>query len=196
MSTRTFLSVLIVAGIFSSCKKTSSTTPETVTKPRVGTIWTYRYKTFDGSGIVVSTNNIVYKATSAQTLGGEQWINITDSVNATVFLLNVKTGGLYQYANSASNLFCKYPAAVNDTYNTYNSGGAETFTVSGVDILVSDAPMDDVKVNRYDGVKSGNLTDQVWYNENLWIMKMEKFAPNLMGVYQRNKRWELLSIVY
>jgi len=192
----TLLLACFISGFVSSCKKSSpAATAPAVTKPRVGTVWKYRYKTFDGAGVVYTTTNIIYKASSEQTLGGEKWLNITDSTNATVFLLNVKTGGLYQYANNTSNLLCKDPAAVNDAYTSYNEGSAEDFTTKEVSVLLA-APINDVTVNRYEGVKGGNLTDIYWYNSDLWMVKREFYKVNLMGFWHINKRWELTAITY
>lgn len=73
---------------------------------------------------------ITHKAKSEENIGGEKWLKIADvGADTTVYFLNTKAGGLYQYTNNNSYLLCKHPAVVNDTYNTFNNGSAEGFTV-------------------------------------------------------------------
>lgn len=139
-------------------------------KPKLGTTWTYRYSTFYSFGGLFSSKMVTLKAKTEEILGGETWLNIVDmDADTTVYLLNTKTDGLYQYTNGNSYLFCKYPAALNETYNTYNKGEIEDFTVKGVNDSISTA-IGRVPVNYYEGIKNGLLIDLVWYNDNAWIV--------------------------
>ena len=149
----------------------------TAQKPKLGTRWTYRYYTYYGygSGGLATSAIIELKAKSEDVLNGEKWLNIVDmATDTTVFLLNEKTGGLYQYTNSKSYLFCKDPAVVNDTYNTFNNGGPENFVVKNVkDTLITG--IGNIPTNYYEGSKDGYIVDQVWYNENAWIVKKQVY---------------------
>ena len=95
-----------------------------------------------------------YKAKSEETIGGEKWLRIVDTdTDTTAYLLNIKTDGLYQYTNNGSYLLCKYPAAVNDMYTTFNDGSAETFTVRGVNDTLATG-IGDIPLSYYEGVKT------------------------------------------
>ncbi|GAB2841546.1 hypothetical protein [Ferruginibacter profundus] len=182
---KTVLLLLLTGFLCSSCQKEvnglidggGSVIP-VKQKPKVGTVWTYHYYTYNtpGAGGGIKTSIILtLKAKSEDVLGGEKWLNIVDvATDTTVFLLNEKPGGLYQYTNNKSYLLCKDPAAVNDTYNTFNNGSAEDFTVK----LVKDTlptGIGDIPVNYYEGVKLTYLVDQVWYNEYAWIVRKQYF---------------------
>ncbi|MFZ1369919.1 MAG: hypothetical protein WAR78_06040, partial [Ferruginibacter sp.] len=130
------LFTVLGACMISSCQKeidgivNGATTAPANQKPKLGTTWIYRYNTFYSFGGLLSSKFVTLKAKTEEVHGGETWLNIVDmDADTTVYLLNTKTGGLYQYANNNSYLFCKYPAAVNDTYNTFNKGEFEDFTV-------------------------------------------------------------------
>lgn len=140
-------------------------------KPKIGTTWTYNYYTYYSYGGLATSKIIKHRAKNEETLGGERWFNIVDvDADTTVYFLNTKPGGLYQYTNSNSYLFCKYPAAVNDIYNTYNNGGIEDFTVKVVNDTLPTG-VGNVPVNYYEGIKNGILIDLIWYNDNAWIVR-------------------------
>ncbi|MBI3138339.1 MAG: hypothetical protein HYZ15_07125 [Sphingobacteriales bacterium] len=179
---------------FVSCKKDKQ--PDAPTSPRVGTSWTYTYKTFNASGTLSTTSSIRYRAISEETLAGEKWLKLVDSVNNPVFLLRVRANGLNQYANNAAQLLCKDPASVNDAYTSYNEGSDEDFTVTHVNLQL-DLPYFNAIVTRYTGQRAGQTDDILWYNKNLWLAKMEKYVLNTFtGVRHIDKRWELTEIRY
>lgn len=173
-----FFYLLIITALFAStwsCQKELSYLDDGIItpvdqKPKVGTTWTYRYYTYWSYGPLATTRILVYKAKSEETLGGEQWLKIVDvDTDTIVHFLNAKTGGLFQFANSASNLLCKYPAQVNDTYTTFNEGAVEDFTVRGVNDTLATAA-GSIPLSYYEGVKTGSLIDLIWFNENVWIV--------------------------
>jgi hypothetical protein len=184
---KTVFIILLTGFIFSSCQKEvngsidggGSVTP-VKQKPKLGTVWTYRYYIYNTPGAgggIHSTGTLTLKAKSEDVLGGEKWLNIVDiATDTTVFLLNEKSGGgLYQYTNNKSYLLCKDPAAVNDTYNTFNNGSLEDFTVK----LVKDTlptGIGDIPANYYEGVKLTYLVDQIWYNEYAWIVRKQYYV--------------------
>ncbi len=180
---------MLLLGVFllGSCQKEitggiDGTLPVTSQKPKVGTVWTYRYYIYNlvGGGIH-ATSVLTFKAKSEDVLSGEKWLNIVDlAADTTVFLLNEKTGGLYQYVNNSSNLFCKDPAIVNDTYTTFNDRGIEDFTVNGVKDTLSTG-IGDIPTNYYIGIKTAQLIDQLWYNQNAWIVRRHFFFYRAIG---------------
>jgi hypothetical protein len=143
-------------------------------KPKVGTVWTYRYYIYNppvAGGGVHTTEIVKYKAKEELVLGGEKWLNVVNvATDTTIFLLSAKTGGLYQYANNSSNLFCKDPAAIGDTYTSFNDRGVENFTVKGVKDTLQTG-IGDIPANYYEGVKVAKLIDMLWYNEYAWIVR-------------------------
>jgi hypothetical protein len=182
--------VLAAVSLFSSCQKDvavdGGTGPGTNQKPKVGTVWTYRYYVYNppvAGGGIHTTEILKFKAKEEVVLGGEKWLKIVNAANdTTIFLLSAKTGGLYQFANNTSNLFCKDPAAIGDTYTSYNDNGVEDFTVKGIkDTLVTG--IGDIPANYYEGVKITKLIDMVWYNEYAWIVRRTfyLYLPNPTG---------------
>lgn len=198
--------ILTALFVFNSCKKGTDATDGTTTnqKPKVGTIWTYRYYTYNSpaaGGGIHTTEVLNYKAKSEVVLGGEKWLNIVNTAtDTTVFILNEKTGGLYQYANNSSNLFCKNPAVLNESYNSFNDGSTETFTVKGVkDTLLTG--IGGIPSNYYEGVKSSKLIDMLWYNEYAWIVQRHFFLyttnpPMPFNYYYRYSSLYLDNIQY
>lgn len=156
-------------------------------KPKVGTRWIYFYTTFYSYGAIRSIKTLTYRAKNEETLGGEKWLNIVDvATDTTVFYLNTKAGGLYQYTNNSSYLLCKYPAVVNDTYNTFNDGDFEDFTVKAVNDTIPTG-IGNVPANHYEGVKNGYIIDFIWYNKNAWIVReiiWRKMAPPSTAYYR------------
>lgn len=167
-------------------------------KPKVGTIWTYRFNTYYSYGGVATSQILTYKAKNEETIGAEKWLRIVDIANdTTVYLLNTKAGGLYQYTNSNSYLLCKYPAAVNDTYNTFNDGAVEDFTVRAVnDSLATGIGI--VPLNYYEGVKMGDIIDLLWYNNNAWIIWKYQYikSPPPANRYYLYSKMFIDNIVY
>ena len=151
---RLLFSALVTTVIISCQKEVDGTilsggggTPAPNQKPKVGTTWTYRYYIYHQDGSLYQSFILTYKAKSLDTLGGETWLRIIDvDADTTVYYLKNKADGLYQYANSASNLFCKDPASLGDSYTTYNEGGPENFIVKGVKDTLPTG-MGDIPVN-------------------------------------------------
>lgn len=199
-----FLILFAGSAVILSCQKEidgltdGGTTNPADQKPKVGTIWTYRYTTYQVVGSVISVKVIYHKAQSEETLGGEKWLKIIDvDADTTVYYLNVKTNGLYQYSNSSSNLFCKYPAVLNETYTTFNDGSSENFTVKGVNDTLATG-IGDVPANYYEGVKLGDLIDRIWYNKNAWILHRiiwRRKAPPATAYYRYSTMY-IDNIVY
>lgn len=178
MKTRGYYLIILIIAAFTimSCQKelngrsNGGVIVSANQKPKVGTIWTYRYYTFSSYGSLDITKIVYHKAKSEETIGGEKWLKIVDvETDTTVYLLNEKTAGLYQYANSTSNLLCKDPAIVNDSYNTFNGGSAELFTVRGVNDTLATG-IGDIPLHYYEGVKIAFLIDLIWYNKYAWIV--------------------------
>ncbi|HUR66624.1 MAG TPA: hypothetical protein VMZ03_09750 [Chitinophagaceae bacterium] len=200
-----FLSyIAILSCLLTACQKETGsgggTNPPAIEKPKPGTAWTYSYYTFNSDGSLHTTETVVYKAKTQETIGGETWLKVVNNANDTlVYYLKQKADGLYQYANNASNLFCKYPAALNEAYTSYNAKGVEDFVVKGVnDILPTN--IGDIKVNYYEGTKVIGvpaIIDNIWFNDNAWIVRHIVYRKNLLsGVYYKYSSLFIQSIVY
>ncbi len=198
-----FNQILIIIIVFSilsfSCSKSSDNPVNSITQsPKVGTSWTYQQDKFKADGIQYVTSNVVYRAVSEEVHGGETWLRVVDDSSYLVYLLKVKSGGLYQFANNASYLLCKSPAAVNDVYTTYNRGSTETFTVKEVNISIGSANGSSYhNVNKYEGYQGTELFDLIWYNSETWFPRRETYIHDpFTGIYRRDKRLILFSISY
>jgi hypothetical protein len=173
--------IMLSSMVLVSCQKeidgtlpAGSISPESQ-KPVVGTIWTYRYYIYHQDGSLYQSFIITHKAKSEITLGGEKWLNIIDTgADTTVYYLNVKPDGLYQYANNTSNLFCKDPASAGDTYNTFNEGMAESFFVRTVNDTLPTG-IGNIATNYYEGYKFNVRIDLIWYNKNAWIVRKTQY---------------------
>jgi len=171
-------------------------------KPKLGTTWTYNYYWYNTPGGPTHFKTVKHTAKSEETLGGEKWLKIADvETDTTVYFLNTKTDGLYQYTNSNAYLLCKYPAAVNDTYTTFNDGSAEYFTVKGVNDTIP-TNIGDIPLSNYEGVKAGDIIDLLWYNNNAWIVWKYQYKRMIVAasppstVYYLHSKMFLVSIVY
>lgn len=199
-----YFSILILVGsAIISCKKDTDGTlipnPADL-KPKVGTIWTYYYNWYNSIGGMTQSKVVYHKAKSEETIGGEKWLKIVDvETDTTVYFLNTKTDGLYQYTNNSAYLLCKYPAAVNDTYNTFNGGSAESFTVIGVNDTTATG-IGNIPLNKYEGVKAGDIIDIIWYNKNAWVVWKYQYkrinTPPPVNVYYLYSRMYIDNIVY
>ena len=116
-------------------------------------------------------------------------------MDTTVYLLREKSDGLYQYANNDANLFCKNPASLNETYTSYNRDSMEVFQVLGAGI---DLPTNigDIKVNFYEGRRSGNLIDEIWFNANAWIVRHQFYRKPPLGSYYKYSALFIRDITY
>ena len=137
--------------------------------PKVGTIWTYRYEWYNVPGGATNSKYVYHRAQKDTTLGGESWLKIIDvDADTTVYFLKTKPDGLYQYTNSAAYMLCKYPATIGDSYSTFNGGSAEVFTVRGVNDSTATG-IGFIPLSKYEGVKSGQIIDVLWYNKYSWL---------------------------
>jgi len=161
-----FLMLIFLAPAIISCQKEIDglaggiLTPDPADqKPKVGTTWTYNYNWYNSIGGMAQSKIVYHKAKSEEMIGGEKWLKIVDvDTDTTVYFLNTKTGGLYQYTNSNSYLLCKYPAAINDTYNTFNGGSTEDFTVRGVNDTTATG-IGDIPLSKYEVGNGGDIYD-------------------------------------
>lgn len=201
------LSFIAIAALlfFVSCQKEvngdfeNGTIDPATLKPKVGTIWTYTYNWYNSPGGAANSKKIYHKATSEETIGGEKWLKIVDQETDTLlYYLNIKADGLYQYTNSNPYLLCKYPATLQDTYNTFNDGSTEDFTISGVNDITA-TMIGNIPLTKYEGVKAGYIIDEIWYNKNAWIVwkfKYRRIAPPPVSAYYRISSMFLNNIVY
>lgn len=190
---RPILLLVFLAGLILSCQKELQ--PEPVPIVKLGSKWVYRYTTYYATGGVKESYLITYRITSEEQLGGESWLNVTDSADQTVYLFQVKPDGLYQYTNNNAYLFCKDPAVVGQTYNTYNNGGTEDFTVLKVSDTISYGGQN-VAVNYYEGKKNGKVSDKIWYSKKEWIVRREYWAESGFSPYYRRYSLYLQDFVY
>lgn len=200
-----FIIFTIAACTIISCQKEiDGLTDGTITptpanqKPKLGTTWTYRYYTYNINGSLHSSEIVTHIAKSEETIAGEKWLRIVDVATDTlIYLLNEKTGGLYQYTNSNSYLLCKYPAMLNDTYNTFNEGSSEDFIVKGVNDTLPTG-IGDIPVNYYEGFKGPQIIDLIWYNEYAWIIRKTQYRNRslIIPFFFRYYTFYLDSIVY
>lgn len=198
------LNFIAAIALFTSCQKDVAGAGNGVPivpasqVPKTGTVWTYRYYTYYPFGGLLASKIVTHRAQNEENFGGETWLNIINvDSNKTVYYLKTKPGGLYQYANNSANLFCKFPAAVNDTYSSFNDGSTEDFTVRGVNDTLPTG-IGNVPVNYYEGVKAGDIVDYIWYNQNAWIVQRIVWARTIPPNYQyyRYSTMYLNSIVY
>ena len=210
MKTRFYYPALLLVSAFSlfvSCQKEIDGTIvgggggviPTNQFPKVGTTWTYHYNYWNTPGGFTNVKMIQHRAVSEETLGGEKYLKIVDvETDTLVYYLNTKNDGLYQYTNSNSYLLCKYPAIVGDTYNTFNAGSTELFTVRGVNDTLATG-IGDIPLSKYEGVKNSDIIDVIWYNKNAWIVWKYRYIRTGISpfdVYYLKNQMFIDNIVY
>ena len=198
--------VLIIGGFaMLSCQKEVNgefedgiTDPATI-KPKVGTVWTYSYYWYNSPGGLTNFKVIQHRAVSEETFGTDKFLKIVDvETDTTVYYLGLKTDGLYQYSNASSYILCKYPASINETYNTVNDGTPEDFTVRTVNDTTA-TMIGNIPLTKYEGVRAAYIIDEIWYNKNAWIVwkfKYRRVAPPPISAYYQTSRMLLDNIKY
>jgi hypothetical protein len=196
-----FLMVFAAISLLASCQKEADglingTVTPVAMKPKQGTQWTYRYDTFYSTGGLDKTTTLIYTAVSEETYSGEKWLRIRQTLpDSSIYLLSAKTGGLFQYTNNNAYLFCRDPAALNDSYSSFNSGSPETFVVKGVNDTIG-LNIGNLAVNYYEGTKAGDVIDKIWYNENVWIAQKFFYIRTLSNDYYRRSAMYLTALKY
>jgi len=203
MKTRFFYFFVLVVGAFTimSCQKeldgsiNGVITPADL-KPKVGTIWTYSYYWYNSPGGATNFKTIYHKAQTEEIIGGEKWLKIIDvETDTTVYFLNTRPDGLYHYTNNNPYILCKYPAAVNDTYTTFNGGSTEDFTVRGVNDTLPTG-IGDIPLSKYEGVKAGDIIDEIWYNKNAWIVWKYQYKRLVVAINPPSTVYYLINKMF
>ena len=190
-----YLLAIAALVIFGSCSKNETKEPER-TKPMLGTKWTYWYKKYDAVGVFDKGFRVIYTASAEQTVNNQTWLVITDSTQTPLFLLSQQADGLYHQVNNTPYLLCKFPAAVNDTYNSFNRGDDEIITVKETGITVN-VPKGDMVCNRYEGEQGNVVRDVMWYNPDVWFVKKETYVSNIVtGINHLDTRIELIDVQF
>ncbi len=208
--------ILLFTGIVAiSCKKDTVDESPVKQKPKVGTVWTYRYYTYYGwpppGGGLATSEIVTYKAKNEEIIAGEKWLNIVDTRNdSTIYKLQEKPDGLYRYIDSKSYLYCKNPAVINDSYTSYtpnvNTGIPSTpasekkFIVKAVKDTLPTG-IGNIPTNYYEGslISNNRLINQVWFNEYAWIVREQQYIYylGLAGeIYYRYSSLYLDDVVY
>jgi hypothetical protein len=212
---KTVFIILLTGLLFSSCQKEvdgsidggGSVVP-VKQKPKVGTVWTYRYYTYYAfpAGGLATSEILQYKAKSEDVIAGEKWLNIVDTRNdSTAYLFQEKTDGLYRYVNNKSYLYCKSPAALNDTYTSYTNATGVGLAISSasekvfmVKALHDTIPtgVGNIPTVYYEGMANSRLLVQLWYNEYVWIAREQAYSVTPFGLYYRFSSLYLDKIDY
>ena len=188
---KNFLLIFILASIV-SCKK-DDRTPTPATGIKTGSIWVYKYTSFNETGSVTGTSNITATISSEQTIAGEQWWVLTAGSNASPFKKGA--AGYYDYRNSTSQLHYKIPAAVNDTWRfTYSNsvGDYDDYTVMAINENVT-VPMGTIACYAVELHDSNSLENKEWYNEANALVKQFSYDETSGGVTYMNSSLELVS---
>jgi hypothetical protein len=204
MKTWLFYFFVLITGTFAimSCQKeidglTSGVINPADLKPKVGTVWTYRYYTYYLNGQLATTRMLTYRAKNEETIGGEKWLNVVDvATDTTVYLLRENPDGLYLNAGGNPYLFCKAPAVINDSYNVLYESWNQNFMVKGVNDTLPTG-VGDVPANYYEGYIGIYLVGKVWYNKNAWVVRKVHYRKFAIGpAYYKFSELYIESIIY
>ena len=193
---RIFLSLVTSLLILSSCTPDEPTGPAaSTTDPKAGSIWVYKYTSYNEAGTATGTSNITYLGVEV-TIGGSTWISLVNQANSTAIIALQKRAEGWWYnplPGTTSSLWCKYPAAVNDTY-PYVYGNCFVKNINASVTVPAGVYSDTYFVEGHD---TNSLEDEFWFtNTGAVLVKFNTYDEKAVGpaanVY-RKESFELVS---
>jgi hypothetical protein len=190
-----FLSIVSGLLFFSSCKKDEAATPPaSTTDPKAGSIWVFKYTSYNEAGTVTGTSNVSYLGVEVS-IGGSTWISLVNQSNSTAIIAIQKRAEGWWYnplPGTTSSLWCKYPAAVNDSY-PYVYGNC---TVK--DINASFTVPAGVYTGTYfvEGHDTNSLEDEFWFtNTGAVLVKFNTYDQKAAGPASNVYRKESMELI-
>ena len=159
--------------------------------------WVYRFNRFNESGVVIYTFPNLGVTANEYKISGESWAQLYPGQYCSPF-----PGGTYRIESDGlhhgfGGLFLKYPALAGDTFNV-----AFTDTSYHLEMRVVNSISDTLTVpyGYFSSLYSYTFFDQgapvgnVWFNNDLWIVKYESIdsLTSGTGVYV-NQSYSLVS---
>ncbi|MCW3075191.1 MAG: hypothetical protein JWP69_2260 [Flaviaesturariibacter sp.] len=131
------------------------------TDPRANSTWVYKVTQYNEAGATIGSVNMTLKGVEV-TLGGATWLNMVDqSTMQPVIALRKNTDGWWYlpYPGTATSLWFKYPATVNETY-PYVYG---TCTVKNINESVTVPAGAFTGTYMVEGHDTNSLEDEFWF---------------------------------
>lgn len=118
----------LLACLVPHCKKDSNNPTNnpiigSIVPLKVGNSWTFRVSIYDTNGVILSTSMFTNSITRDTTIGNEKWFGLE-----SIWVIN-RTDGLWSRTSGGNPyLVFKYPANVNDSYNSNGDNVVVTST--------------------------------------------------------------------
>ncbi len=193
---KTIWAILFSAICLVSCKKNDDNAAVSSSNdPKTGSRWVYTVKLYNEAGTVTGTSTLTLVGTEITVLGSK-WISMVDqATSAPVIALQKRTEGWWYLPTpgTASSLWFKYPAVVNETY-PYVYG---TCTVKDINASVTVPAGTFTGCYFVEGNDTNSLEDEFWFTNTGAVMVRfytydEKAAGPASNVY-RKQSLELVS---
>jgi hypothetical protein len=196
--TRLLFLLLTAVCLLAACDKDDPVTPGaggSLYPLTIGNSWTYRSMRFDSLGNSKSLDTVEFSITKDTLVGNEHWFSLGSGVGE--YLANRGDGTWYMRINSSGVItqqpvmFFRYPAAVNDSWLTMDSGMA---TLTGKDVSVT-VPAGTYKCLRYAyDIAKWDFHQIMDVAPGVGYVKEEVFAKRFSGVQYVESRRELIKV--
>lgn len=194
-----FLSALAaLVLIFSSCNPNGDDVdnpPSSTTDPKAGSTWVYKVTQYNEAGTALGSANFTLKGVEV-TINGSTWLNLVNQATMQpIIAIQKRTDGWWYlpYPGTATSLWFKYPATVNETY-PYVYG---TCTVKNINESVSVPAGTFNGCYMVEGRDTNSLEDEFWFTTSGAVLVKfdtydEKAAGPPSNVYKKQSM-ELVS---
>lgn len=192
---QSFFSLLtMVVLLFVSCENENEpTTPPNTTDPKAGSVWVYKYSSYNESGTVTGTSNVTYTGVEVS-ISGSTWLNLVDGTGSPIIAMQKRAEGWWyiSYPTTTPSLWFKYPASVNETY-AYVFG---TCTVKDINASVVVPAGTFNGCYKVDGNDTNSLEDEFWFTSTGAILvKFNTYDQKAAGPASNVYRKESLELV-
>jgi hypothetical protein len=180
----------LLACLVPHCKKDSNNPTNnpiigTIMPLKVGNSWTFRVNFNDTNGVPISTSDVTLSITRDTTMGNEKWHSLGSSWATN------RSDGLWSLNNAGNAyLVLKYPAKVNDTYNS----DGEQIVVTSINQAVTVA-QGQFSCYVYRSLASGSSEYVQYCAPNVGWVKFEGYSRTMSGRSYVAVAYELKGLV-
>lgn len=176
------IALIITSAFISSCKENTGTGIDNggsneIIPLKIGNQWVYQNIYYDSLGTVIFESPDTVTISRDTTIRGEKWYTLRGSIGYSFDVINRVNG--YSYDGGATILQYKYPANLNDRYQTFIATPTDTMVVASLNAATSTiaGTFTCYQYNRF--VPSRTSIRQIsWVEPGKGIIKEEAYFAN------------------
>ncbi|MBC8044727.1 MAG: hypothetical protein IAF08_14920 [Rhizobacter sp.] len=128
------ITLLALSALVSSCKENTGTSVDTASSSQIipleiGNQWIYKNVYYDSLGAITFDALDTVTIIKDTTISGEKWFRLQGSVGYSFDVIH-RADGYYYYGDGGAILQYKYPANLNERYQTYVATPTDTMVVA------------------------------------------------------------------